>query len=275
MKHHLKSFYRYHIRGQWQYQKAKRALESKQKPILIYSMGKVGSLSLYHSIKKQINRPIFHLHNLKKESIEWEYQTCRAKGWWPNSRNPGALIYEKKIQTNQPVSLITTIREPIERNISAFFEVFRYYNKMNAADYDGDISFLQEQFLELVPHDYPLVWLDEELKAMLKIDVFKTPFDTQKKYQKYESKNLDLLLFRVDLSDAGKEMQLNKFLRTTTLKLTRHNVGAQKDYADLYQTFKTNLNLPQNYVEQMLSSKYCCHFYSLEERQSLFDKWTN
>lgn len=275
MKHYLKSFYRYHIRGQWQYQKAKKALESKQKPVLIYSMGKVGSLSLYHSIQAQTKIPAFHIHSLKQERIDWEYEVCRAKGWWPDSRNPGALIYEKKIQSKQPISIVTTIREPIERNVSAFFEVFRYYNKQEAKDYKGDTSFLQAQFLKLVPHNYPLTWLDEELKMMLNIDVYASTFDAQKKYQKYQNKNFDLLLLRVDLSDAEKEKQLDELLGISDLKLVRHNVGAEKEYASLYQAFKTNLDLPQSYVEQMLDSKYCRHFYSQEERQSLFEKWTN
>jgi hypothetical protein len=275
MKHHLKSFYRYHIRGQWQYQKAKKELSSSAKPILIYSMGKVGSLSLYHSIRAQNDRPIFHIHNLSKEQIDWEYQACRAKGWWPDSKKTGALIYEKKIQTNQPVSVITTVREPIGRNVSAFFEAFRYYNNIDASNYKKDTAALQAKFMKKIPHDFALTWLEEELKRMLGIDVFAAPFDKAKKYQKYQHKNIDLLLLRIDLSDVEKENQLYEFLKKTKLKLERHNVGAEKDYANLYQAFKTNLELPQSYVERMLASKYCCHFYSLEERQILFDKWTN
>lgn len=275
MKHYLKSFYRYYIRGQWQYQKNKKALKSKQKPVLIYSMGKVGSLSLYHSIQAQSNIPAFHIHSLNQERIDWEYQACRAKGWWPDSKNPGALIYKTKIEKKQPTSIITTIREPIERNVSAFFEVFRYYNKIDASDYKGDIGFLQEQFLKLVPHEYPLTWLEEELKKMLGIDVYKTPFDTEKKYQNYQEKNLALLLLRVDLLDSEKETQIETFLDISDLKLVRHNVGAKKDYADLYQAFKNNLDLPQSYVERLLESKYCKHFYSLKEREDLFEKWTN
>lgn len=275
MKHYLKSFYRYYLRGQWQYRKDKKALESKQKPVLIYSMGKVGSLSLYHSIQAQTNLPVFHIHSLNQERIDWEYEACRAKGWWPDSKNPGALIYEKKIQNKQAASVITTIREPIERNVSAFFEVFRYYNKVEASNYQGNTSFLQEQFLKLVPHDYPLTWLDEELKKMLRIDVYKKPFDFQQKYQNYQEGNLDLLLLRVDLLDSEKERQIDQLLGISDLKLVRHNVGSEKAYAKLYEQFKTTLKLPQNYVEQMLESKYCRHFYGQKERQDLFEKWTN
>lgn len=275
MKHHLKSFYRYHIRGQWAFQKAKKRLASDQKPVVIYGMGKVGSLSLYHSIKAQTSIPTFHVHSLNKERIDWEYETCRKKGWWPDSKNPGDLIYRHKIQQSAPVSIITTIREPIERNISAFFEVFRYYNNINASDYKGDATFLQAQFLKLVPHDYPLTWLDDELKKMLNINVFNSPFEVQKKYQIYQKENIDLLLMRVDLSDTEKEQQVQELLGVSKLKLERHNIGNQKDYAKLYKTFKSQLELPQSYVEKMLTSKYCKHFYSMEERQKIFEKWTN
>lgn len=275
MKHHLKSFYRYHIRGRWEFQKAKKTLRSAQKPVIIYGMGKVGSLSLYHSIKTQTRIPSFHIHSLNKERIDWEYRACRAKGWWPDSRNPGHLIYQHKIEKGSPVSIITTIREPIERNISAFFEVFRYYNNIDALDYEGDTAFLQTQFLKLVPHDYPLTWMDEELKKMLAIDVFNTPFDTHKKYRTYKNKNVNLLLMRVDLSDREKEQQVQQLLGISTFNLERHNVGADKDYAKLYKSFKAKLELSQSYVEQMLDSKYCKHFYSEKERQKIFDKWTN
>lgn len=274
MKHYLKSFYRYHLRGNWQYWQAKKALLRAETPIVIYTMGKVGSLSLYHSLKKQIQNPVFHVHSLKKERIEWEYQTCREKGWWPDSKSPGDLIYQHKILTKQPVHFITAVREPIERNVSAFFEVFRYYNGVDVADYKGSTKGLQEQFLKSLPHELPLNWLDEELKTCLNIDVYQTPFDHEQKYQFYQKEQLNLLLLRVDLPDAEKEKQVQNFLGISSFKLHNQNIGADKDYALFYQKFKTEIILPKSYLEKLLESPYCQHFYSPAERKAQYLKWT-
>lgn len=273
MKHYLKSFYRYHLRGKWQYWAAQKALKTNQVPILIYSMGKVGSLSLYHSLQGQTQQPVYHLHSLQKEVIDWEYQTCRAKGWWPDSRSVGDLIRQQKITPNKSIKVITAIREPIERNVSAFFEVFRYYNGVEAVNFDKSQAFLQQQFLEKIPHHYPLEWLDTELHKILKIDVYQQPFDSEKKYAYYQNKNIKLLVWRVDLDDAQKEIETKTFLGLNDFKLINKNIGSTKEYALLYQQFKEQLVLPKSYVEKMLNSKYYRHFYSEEERKKSYQKW--
>ncbi len=273
MKHYFKSFYRYHLRGRWLYWKAQKELKNKQIPILIYSMGKVGSLSLYHSLQQQEKRPTYHLHSLQKQRIDWEYQTCRKKGWWPDSRSVGDLIYQQKIKTKQPIKIITAVREPIERNVSAFFEVFKYYNGVEARKFDGNQSDLQQQFLEKIPHLFPLEWLDKELKKCLDIDLYLSDFDPVQKYAYYQKNNLKLLLWRVDLDDQEKEEQIISFLGLNKFKLTNTNIGSTKDYAQLYQDFKMQLELPKSYLEQLLESKYCHHFYSYSERKKIYQKW--
>ncbi|MCP4442042.1 MAG: hypothetical protein GY810_24295 [Aureispira sp.] len=273
MIYKLKSFYNYHIKGQRQYQKALKALSSDATPVVVYTMAKVGSLSVYSSIQKQTSFPTFHVHTLKKEKIQLEYEICRAKGWWPDSKNTGGLIYTKKVLPKKPLKIITAVREPIGRNLSAFFEVFRYYNGVSPTQYHGNQEELKQTFLKELPHDYPLVWLEEELASCIGIDVYQHSFDTTKKYQLYQNENIEMLLFRVDLPDSEKEDCIRRFLDIPSFQLVNQNIGSQKDYAALYQEFKKNIKLPKDYLQKMLGSKYAKHFYTNEERKSLLEQW--
>lgn len=273
MRQKLKSFYRYHLRGTWQYWNAKRVLKTNQVPILIYSMGKVGSLSIYHSLQQYTKRPVFHLHSLQQAVIDWEYQTCREKGWWPDSKNTGGLVYQHKVEKQQPLQIITPIREPIGRNLSAFFEVFRYYNNIAAIDYKEELITLENRFLEQVPHEYPIQWLEKELKQTLQIDVYATSFDTSKKYQTYQHQNHELLLWRVDLADEIKEKKIQQHIGIADFRLTNHNEGKNKAYAALYEQFKQNIRFSAGYLEQQLNAKYSKHFYSAQERKALYQRW--
>jgi len=269
----LKSFYRYYIRGTYQYQKAIKALKGNDVPIVIYTMAKVGSMSLYNSIKKYTKVPVFHIHTMQREKIEEAYQLCRNKGWWPDSKNPGALIYDSKIKTGQPIKIITAIREPIARNVSAFFEVFRFYNGQDATTFSGGTDQLQKVFTEALPHRFPLVWLEEELQICTGIDVYAQSFNPDLKFQIYQNQHIELLLLRVDLPNEKKETIIRDFLKLPDFKLSNYNVGSEKDYADLYQSFKKQIQLPASYLNEMLESKYCKHFYTEQERKEFYAKW--
>ncbi len=273
MKHILKSFLRYHIKGNFQYRLAKRQLDKSAVPIVIYTMAKVGSMSLYQSLKNANIHPVYHIHSLQEKKIQEAYELCRAKGWWPDSKSLGGLIYDKKIKAGKPIKLITAIREPIARNISAFFEVFRFYNQSDARFYTGEISDLQSTFIHCLPHEYPLTWFDVELKYATQIDVYATAFDKYKKWQIYKFKNVELLLLRTDLSNQIKVSIIKDFLKIKTFELRNYNVGNKKDYAALYKSFKKNIVLSEPYVKQMLDSKYCKHFYSKIERNDLYTHW--
>lgn len=277
MKQQLKSFYRYHLRGRWQWGQAKAQLRQAAKtgkvPIVIYTMGKVGSLSLHHSIKAAGEPTVFHIHTMQQSKIDWEYEACRAKGWWPDSRSPGALLQQHH-QAGHPLKIVTLVREPIERNLSGFFEVFPFYMGCPATDFTGEEPALLANFLEFLPHTYPLQWLDVELKAQTGLDVYATPFDPAQGYQHYQHEQLELLLLRLDLPDAKKTSLLQDFLNIPHLQLQRHNAAHQKPYAATYQRFKEHIQLPKSYITELLNAAYTKHFYSEAERQQFLERWT-
>jgi hypothetical protein len=101
-----------------------------QAPLLIYTMGKVGSSSVLHSLKLlDLDRPLYHLHSLAPEplrELESELE--------PAFPDPQALVslhhvwrcqYALDTLARHPehrIQAISLIRDPLARNLSNFFQ---------------------------------------------------------------------------------------------------------------------------------------------------------
>lgn len=269
----LKTFYRYHIKGRWAMWQTGSILQSQAVPVVVYTMAKVGSTSVAYSVHQQTSYPVFHIHSMQQSSIDEAYRQCRQKGWWPDSRQPGALIKKDIIDKNRPVKIICTIREPIARNISAFFEVLPFYTGHNDYSVSTDMQVLTDTFMQQLPHRYPLEWLQYELGASLGINVYDYPFDIDKKFILIKQGNIELLIVRTDLDDAEKSMHIAQLLDCPAFQLVNRNEGAKKAYASLYQRFKSHITLPASYIDTMLQSDYARHFFSEAERHTIKKRW--
>jgi|SRR5690606_2252081 len=96
--------------------------------ILIYQMGKVGSSSIYASLKAKGVPKVFHLHRMNPETTQKMKRTFLEQNLLAQFRTEQLFetIYRKAIQRRKKVKIITLVREPISRNISAFFENLTY-----------------------------------------------------------------------------------------------------------------------------------------------------
>lgn len=92
-------------------------------PILVFQMGKVGSSSVFESLKYLgLKNPIFHIHYLSPSGIEHVERS--------NSGQTPRHILESRYLRNvlekghpgQKWKIVSLVREPITRNISAFFQ---------------------------------------------------------------------------------------------------------------------------------------------------------
>ncbi len=240
-------------------------MEREEDIVLVYTMAKVASLSVHNSIKKTGKIHSFHEHTLDIKKIEKAFRDCRARKTFPSSKSVGHLIYQHKIEPGKKIKIITAVREPIARNFSAFFDVLPFYTGKNANVFSNQIEALFPIFYKSIPHDFPLNWFDREFNKMTSIDLYKKPFDHKKKYQFYKKDQAEVLLFRVDLEDEIKEKVIAEFLGLKSFKLERTNVGKNKPYAKVYKEFKEKIKIEEEYLANMMESKYTKHFYSKEE----------
>ncbi len=249
---------------------------STAKPVVVYQMGKVASSSIHLSLKATTDLNVFHLHRLNPENIELVRKERLRRGSLLKNEDRALYLYENLMKNppNGSVKIISLVREPIGRNISAYFQNLQSFEGVQDAHNSIEVEPLIEHFIERYSHDVPLLWFDEEMRATTGIDVYEYTFPRDQGYQVIAEGPYQVIIMRHDLDDRLKEKYIAEFLELESFNLSRANEASSKEYADAYKRFVSSIKLPSGYVERMLSSKYARHFYSQEERRAFSERWT-
>ena len=254
-----------------------------QNPILIYQMGKVGSSTVYHSLKEQVtNRSIYHFHSINRTTIEGHKTNNRRfikSGDFKKVFTGvgfGELMNKRILEGNEKFDVITLVREPLTRNISAFFQnAYRWIPDFEKKCLEGTLdtrATINYFFSKGKFHTRGLDWVEMEIKGVLGIDVYASSFPVQKGYEEYENKKSRLLLLRMeDLNDKGDVIK--GFLGLDNFKLKNANVGGTKFYSDAYKAFKKSIRFPEEYIDRLHSHKYSQHFYNKSELDKVKEEW--
>jgi hypothetical protein len=229
----------------------------KGTPVFVFQMGKVASSSIQYSINKYYNGYSVQAHKFSSDHHEL---------------NVRKLYQYYHSTSNQAIKIITLIREPISRNVSAFFENFKRETGKEFKQSNFTVNELKHLFLENFNHNVPLFWIDNNIKKYFKIDVYTEKF-SDGGYQFYKLDNIELLLMKHDLADNTKEQLIKSYLNIKEFKLINKNIGNNKTYGFSYTAFKKNVKLPDDYLNKMRKSKYFNHFYSKEEIDDVISKW--
>jgi len=250
-------------------------------PILVYNMGKVGSRSIYETLADmKIGVPLYHAHVL--DNLDNMANSIRKR--FSNPINSLAVIKQGKelrqlIDGNleQRWYLITPVREPIARNVSRFFhsieEVIPDIRQQLEAGHIS-VNDLFDAYLKKWEHSSAINWFDWQFKPVFNIDVYSKPFPANKGFDIMHNGRFSVLLIRLENLDSCAEQALHEFLGLPNLKLKKSNLGVEKWYKELYRQFTSQIQLPNEYLDEMYNSKYSQHFYSPEEIKSFRSKWT-
>ncbi len=275
----------------------KRAyLRHGQGPVLLLQMGKVGSKSVQAGLEAlDLDRPVYHSHFLSEERTA---QTERQRRKFFRTERYAYLLrpwlnqFLLKMYRNDPEKrtwkLITLTREPVGRNISAFFENLDVVLHDNGTDYEitsdyygieptvvtiDDVGRLAELFFTRATHDSPVKFFYREIRDIFGIDVIGSGFPIDKGYQIYKEGRVELLVIRLEsLADVVKPA-MQEFLGIEDFELINSNIGAKKVYAPLYDAFKKHVVIDSGYAAKLYDSDYMRTFYSQDEIRDAKDKW--
>lgn len=233
----------------------------KLEPVLVYQMGKVASTSIYESLKRCYNGIVIHTHIF--------------------DQSPRTDIYIREIHkqtenTQVKPKIISLVREPIGRNVSAFFQNFLRDTSISPSpDTTFPDTTLQNLFIaQYKGHNIPASWFDNHILKNFNIDVFSRAFPEQG-WDIYHSQRADLLVIKSEILDSEKALAITEFLQLPfELKLRNFNISEKKVYSHLYDQFKSNIKLPESYLNDQLNSKYFKHFYSEGDKMRLLKKWS-
>lgn len=240
---------------------------SSPKPVFIYQMGKVGSSSIMTSLEKYgIKAYQIHVMNFPKgKAITPGFKTAIKHGWYVN---------KKLIKPRYPLKIITLVREPIGRNISAYFENLNAIWQANNAHKKVCGKDLIEGFLDKYEHSVPLCWFDREFNEVLGLNVYEHEFPHELGYLNIKTAHYDILILQAELEDKKKEECIANLLEIEDFSLSRGNVGSKKEYAEQYNDLLKTIILPDEYIHRMLDSKYAKHFFSGEQIEKYKCKWS-
>lgn len=259
-----------------------RALtHARREPIVVYQMAKVGSRTVYRSLRSlDLPRPVLHVHVLNELDALEE----RVRQLYPdpvgtlaeieNGRRLRRRILRSRGRTWH---VITLVRDPVRRDVSAFFhnltEIIPDVYERCARD-EIALADIRDAFLDRYDHDAPLSWFESQLEPVFGIDVFAVPFDTEAGYATYETPTARLLLIRLEDLETHGKAAISEFLGLDEFELVSTNLARDKPYSDLYAAFERSVTLPASYLARMYGSRLARHFYSDSEIEAFKEQWT-
>jgi len=252
----------------------------RRPPVVIYQMGKVGSRSLYDSLRSTPGVFVTHVHRMHPGNIAAVAAAHQARRRRPEKEVVGPLLHAHAVERGRPLQVITLVRDPVARNLSAFFQNLAIFTDVSVTPMTGPegkvtgrVAELGELFLTAYPHDVPLTWFDDELGAELGVDVFATPFPQAAGYCEITGSRHRVLVLKLEAGDEIIARAVKEFLDLPQFVLHRTNVGVEKPYAGLYDDVREKIRLPGEYLERMYSSRLARHFYSAAERAGFRRRW--
>jgi hypothetical protein len=254
-------------------------------PVIVYQMGKVGSMSVVSSLRKayldlSLNVPVHHHHLLNNlDEIEQAILKDRLE---PDEtireiQRGRELRHYIEAHPEQKWNLISLVRDPVARNVATFFQnlpeiIPDWQKQMRSSTFD--IGILHNIFLEMnTIHNAPDAWFDTQMKPVFGIDVYASAFPTESGYKIYwRQPHANLLVVRLEDLNRIASQALQEFLGLENFVIGHTNTTEGKEYAELYQAFKEK-PLPHEYVSRMYNTRFARHFYSRIELEMFAKRW--
>jgi hypothetical protein len=241
----------------------------KKPPVIILTPGKVGSSSVYYTLKNALKyNNVFHIHFLSKIGIEnsVNFHLKSDRNSLPMHLLISKLLIKKLKNYKGDLTIVSLVREPVSRSISNFFQNIDFYkdeledSNLNINETKA-LSFIDASFEESL--NYLENWIDIELYKNLKIDIFKENYAIEDGYAIFKKNNIKLLIFRMeDLNANFKKGTQSFFNLEEGIKLDNFNVGDKKYYSDQYNLIKKKIKIKKDTLDKIFQSKYFSHFYS-------------
>lgn len=256
----------------------------RQHPIIIYTMGKVGSSSVYQTLRQSsIANPVYHVHFLSSENIKRVDEHVRTL---PKENVHRHLLASHVLRKNLnekrkfPWYVITLVRDPIARHISEFFEtMWMYHPELVAADGAVDencaLDIVRTQLINYDERtDNATTWFHKEFQKVLDINVYQYPFNRKAGYGTISTDNFNILMLTLEKLDSNWDILADFVDFSGVLKPLVSNIGEEKSTSSLYQYVKKNLRLPRDVCERIYNSPWVVYAFTTESRDAFIRCWT-
>lgn len=254
--------------------RVRQAFRSPDKIILTYTYGKVGSTAIHKAISDLSGYRSFQNHFISKEGVA---EARRSRG---EERDPVHVLQgeavRREIQADsaRPIKVITLVRDPVARAVSAVFQP--------PSIYSGDIrdvplERMMDTILEVIPssHAYTEKWFDRELSNLLGFDFFSRGFDREVGFDVTRQGRFELLSAKLENVAERGAGHIGRFLELgSDLPIPISNARAAKGNSAVYDMVKRKLKIPAGLLDEVYSSRMCGHFYTSAQLDGFRARWT-
>lgn len=263
------------------------AADESSDKILVYQPGKVGS----RSIMSALGEKGIHFHTLMSLYGCEEFDSDLI------------FYYHQKLR-NKKIKIITSVREPIARDLSGFFQgsdlelwpfsamnnhlILWYgdYHKNNVKlddkelkrrmpRWEGNLNDTFCKAARIICENKldEFTWFDYEIKQLFDIDVYQYPFDKKKGYTIIKKNNTEILILKLEQL-LYLENVISVFAGNSEIYLSNRNEGQNKLYSYTYKELKNKIRLDREYFEYYYGNNdKLKHFYSDDEINEMKAYW--
>ncbi len=288
-----------------------------KRPIFcVHQIGKVGSTTVARALQRMLPQEKIHqTHILDQERLLyalgiWLQHPDAPRGKFQNHLASSIELRKQFLSMagSNRWWVISLVRDPLARNVSAFFQTLHRKGIYQLAPEPQaicrrilkkgppqagttvtpeEMQFLVRELLEMfearcVSGNFD-EWFDREVRNIFGIDVFARPFETERGYEIYQGPRAQLLLIRLEdlrrvFHPALAEFFANspyesKIDASVSLETERSNDGFTKAYSDLYKLFIEELRVSEAKLEGLYGSRVSRHFYTEKELVSFRSRW--
>jgi hypothetical protein len=261
------------IKAKWQGLKRRIKKTFAEKQIfLVYSMGKVGTTSVYSYIKKfHPEVPLHHVHFLSDNWVKHKLPSLDPE--FHNNIQVAETVYASlRNNPRHRVKIITMVREPMVREISDIFQNWKGLLKVNSIE-EVPLEKLRN-YLDNHNHDYVLNWFDTEFKEYLGFDIYAHPFNKEKGYSIYKLPSVDILCVSTEKIDVCIREAMKEFAGMDIAPAASANKSENKEGKELYRQLVNNYKAPAEKIKLLYDSKYVRHFYTEKEIEGFIRRWS-
>ena len=249
--------------------------------VIVLTIGKVGSSSVYYNLKKQVTSRIFHIHYFSENGIK---SSCQEHKNSSRKSLPfhliTSIILSRLIKKNKnKFYIITIFREPIERKISSFFQNLDKYKQeinLKGLRFDSNkINLILNDKYFLTNSNEEDLWIKNELIDTFGFLVYNKKEIQNKNYIIEKTKNVDLLILKMENINENFSVAISNLLSLEKpINFKKYNSGEEKYYKNDYKHFKDNFKLKIQTLKTLSETKYFTSFYS-DIKLKIFKSWEN
>lgn len=235
--------------------------------IIVYQMGKVGSSSIYKSLKSN-GFNVIHAHNFDDCDVYKFYKNTDGFGcFYPLSQRIRRFLSSKLklylLRFNKNVKIITCVRDIEKVIISRYIQdlhlrMVSYHKKQIVYK---EMTTMVDEVLENIEQDinldYFLSWFDVELKKNFGLDVYSVEYDRNTGIGIASQFSKPLLV--VNMSKVNGNIlssELSKFIDSNSeIEIRNSNVSKEKWYSEIQSMVRKKYAFSSSYKKKIEESK--------------------